>query len=318
MSESSASAADKRPYQGVILAAGHGSRMGPFGQRIPKPIVPICNRPLLAYQLDVMREAGISDVIVVIGHLGHEIVRVMGDGSQYGVRLTYVEQEKRLGIAHAVGQLAPHIDRPFLLMLGDIFFELSGLPAMFERFESTGAAAVLAVKEETDPEAVKRNFAVVLNDDGSVRRVMEKPRQAPTLLKGCGLYLFDLAIFNAIRRTPRTALRDEYELTDSIQILIDDEYPVHVAPIVEWDMNVTFVEDLIACCRRQLARSGASSLVGRDCTLAEGVRLDETVVGDRVVIRRPVRLERCVVLADIVLDVQKDYADTVFTGDSTP
>ena len=174
-----------------------------------------------------------------------------------------MEQEKRLGIAHAVGQLEAYINRPFLLFLGDIFFELKDLRALFDGLEAQGASAVLAVREETDPDAVKRNFSVILREDGTVRRVIEKPRQLPNMLKGCGLYLFDLAIFDAIRHTPRTAMRDEYELTDSIQILIDYDYPVRVAPIVDWDINVTYIGDLIRCSTHVLRKSGVSHLIGR-------------------------------------------------------
>ena len=86
-------------YQGVILAAGHGSRMGPFGEQLPKPIAPICNKPLLAYQLEHMHALGIEDVIIVIGHLGHHISDTLGDGADYGVRIQYVEQKERLGLA---------------------------------------------------------------------------------------------------------------------------------------------------------------------------------------------------------------------------
>ena len=93
------------PYQGVILAAGHGSRMGPFGERVPKPIAPICNKPLLACQIDHLRGLGIDDIIIVIGHLGHVITQMLGDGRDSGVRLRYVEQEQRLGLAHAVGRV---------------------------------------------------------------------------------------------------------------------------------------------------------------------------------------------------------------------
>lgn len=302
-------------YQGVILAAGRGSRMGPFGNEIPKPIVPICNKPLLAYQLEQMRQAGIEEVLIVIGHLGHCITSALGDGSDYGVRITYVEQQECLGIAHAVGQLEPYIDRPFILFLGDIFFEIPGLHVMIEEMERTEAAAVLAVKEETDPEAVKRNFAVIVREDGSVRRVIEKPRRLPNMLKGCGLYMFDLSIFEAVARTPRTAMRDEYELTDSIQILIDYEYGVRVSPLVEWDINVTYIGDLIRCSRHVLAREGKSSLVGAGCRLADGVELDETVLGDNVVISGPARLERCVVLPGLALDAGAHYADSVITAD---
>ena len=298
-------------YQGVILAAGHGSRMGPFGSRYPKPIAPICNRPLLAYQLDYMRQAGIEEVFVVIGHLGHRITQVLGDGSQFGVHLEYVEQQQRLGIAHAVGQLERHLDHPFLLMLGDIFFEIPDIGSMMKELEVHEAAAVLAVKEETDVEAVKRNFSVLLRDDGTVKRVIEKPRHVPNMLKGCGLYLFDLPIFDAIRRTPRTAMRDEYELTDSIQILIDYEYKVRVAPTVEWDVNVTYAQDLVTCCVRQLRKEKRSSVVGRDCHLVEGVTLTDTVVGDRVTIQCPGTLERCVVLSGVNLEYECNYHDTV-------
>ncbi len=300
-------------YQGVILAGGHGSRMGALGQMLPKPIMPICNKPLLAYQLESMRAIGIDDVIVVIGHLGYRITQILGDGSRFGVRIRYVEQGKRLGIAHAVGQLEPFVDRPFMLFLGDIYFEISDLNLMIDGMENQGASAVLAVKEETDPEAVKRNFAVILRDDGTVRRVVEKPRHLPNMLKGCGLYLFDLPIFDAIRRTPRTAMRDEYELTDSIQILVDYDYPVRVAPVVEWDMNVTYVGDLVRCSMRVLDRLGTHSLMGDRCKLAAGVELVNSVLGDDVIVAGPARLERCVVMPGVSLPGGEDYTDCVIT-----
>lgn len=306
-------AKDSGRYQGVILAAGHGSRMGPFGDQLPKPIAPICNKPLLAYQLEAMARLGIRDVLVVIGHLGHRIIQTLGDGAEYGVNIRYIEQQKRLGLAHAVGQIELYVDRPFMLMLGDIFFEMSRLDDMLHTFETHHAAAVLAVKEEPDMDAVRRNFSVLLRDNGTVRRVIEKPRRPPNHLKGCGIYLFDLPIFEAISRTPRTAMRDEYELTDSIQILIDYEYPVRIAPIVEWDMNLTHIGDLICCCIHQLRRTGASKLVGRDCRIAPGTSLIDTVLGDRVTIVRPVTLERCVVLADAVVDETGTVCDAVFT-----
>ena len=302
-------------YQGVILAAGHGSRMGPFGDAVPKPIAPVCNKPLLAYQLEHLRDLGIRDVIVVIGHLGHHIIGALGDGAAYGVNIQYVEQEKRLGLAHAVGQLEPHIDRPFVLILGDIFFEMKQLAGLVGEFEMTGAAAVLAVKEETDPEAVKRNFSVHLRADNTVRRVIEKPRHVSNLLKGCGIYLFDLPIFDAIRRTPRTAMRDEYELTDSIQILIDFEYPVRVAPVVDWDINITYIGDLITCCVHELRKRGERCLVGSDCVVGEGVDLIDTVLGDNAVIEQAVTLDRCVVLPGVHVSETGYCCNTVFTAD---
>lgn len=307
---------DLTKYQGVILAAGHGSRMGPFGEKVPKPIAPVCNRPLMTYQLEQMKELGIEDITIVIGHLGHVITRIIGDGSQWGVRVRYHEQQERLGLAHAVGQVEPHMDRPFMLFLGDIYFKVNHLERMITEFEEHHPAAVLAVKEETDIEKVKKNFSVLLRDDGTVRRVIEKPRHVTNMLKGCGLYFFDLPIFDAIRRTPRTAMRDEYELTDSVQILIDYEYGVRIAPVVEWDINLTFTRDLVDCCVFQLEKEDKKYLIGQNCAIAEGTELINTVIGDNVVITEPVRLERCVVLSGTTLSSGQNYKDCIITPDT--
>src|SRR5687768_15876036 len=109
---------------GVILAAGKGARMYPFSERSPKPILPILNRPLLSHQIEVMRECGITEVHIVVGHLGYQVASTFGDGSQYGVKIHFVEQESTLGLAHAVGALESRVQVPFLLMLGDIYFHL--------------------------------------------------------------------------------------------------------------------------------------------------------------------------------------------------
>ncbi|MBI2422420.1 MAG: NTP transferase domain-containing protein [Candidatus Hydrogenedentes bacterium] len=300
-------------YLGVILAAGHGSRMGPFGEEVPKPVAPICNKPLLVYQLEHLRGLGITDIIIVIGHLGHVITQILGNGAAYGVRIRYVEQEKRLGLAHAVGQLEKLIDRPFFLMLGDIYFEVDDLAQMIRTLEQQKAAAVLAVKDENDANAIRKNFSVHLHADGTVKRVIEKPRHIENRLKGCGLYLFDLHIFDAIRRTPRTALRDEYELTDSIQILVELDYRVCIAPVVTWDMNLTFIHDLIACCQRQLRHLGQHACIGTGCTIPEGCTLIDTVLGDGVHIEHPITLERCVVLPGSRVRSRADLRDCVIT-----
>ena len=94
---------------GVILAAGKGTRMRPFSEHWPKPILPVLGKPLMAYQLEMMAAMGIEKVVVVVGHLGHEVVRALGDGSRWGVSIQYVEQEEMLGIAHAVGLSLIHI-----------------------------------------------------------------------------------------------------------------------------------------------------------------------------------------------------------------
>jgi dTDP-glucose pyrophosphorylase len=293
---------------GVILAAGRGSRMFPFNLKIPKPLLPVCNKPLLEYQIEAMFELGIRKVLIVIGHLGFELSRQLGDGSRFGVSIEYYQQEQILGIAHAVGQLESRIGGPFLLLLGDIYFEFSNLGNMLEEMEGKEAAAVLAVREEQDPAAVRKNFVVLENEEGCVRRVIEKPRYAKTLLKGCGLYLFDLPIFDAIRRTPRSAMRDEYELTDSIQILIDDGFRVAASRCVSYDMNLTFPGDLLDCNLRRMSSTQVQNVVDRDASVHPGAALRGAVVGRDAKIETPVRITDTVVFPNSKV-VSKHHLD---------
>src|SRR5262245_35355956 len=109
-------------YCGAILAGGRGSRMQPFSERYPKPLLPVCNKPLILHQIEIMRSVGIRQIVILIGHKGFELSKTLGDGSQFGVTIRYVEQGSALGIAHAVGRLEREINQPFLLFLGDIFF----------------------------------------------------------------------------------------------------------------------------------------------------------------------------------------------------
>jgi dTDP-glucose pyrophosphorylase len=297
---------------GVILAAGKGSRIQPLSMSFPKPLLPVCNKPIIQHQLEDMKRAGIDEVIIVIGHLGERIVAHFGDGASLGLKIRYVEQQEMLGIAHAVAQLENVISTPFLLSLGDIFIVPRNLESMVSMFWQRKAGAILAVKTESDPAVIQRNFAVVLHASGTVTRVIEKPRYIPSNLKGCGIYMFDLAIFDAIRRTPRTAQRDEYEITNSIQILIEDGFPVYPADVVEWDMNVTFPCDLLTCNQRQLARLGLPGLVSPTASLHPGVKVQGSVIGDNVRISRPIGITNSLVFADVIIDQTTDVENMLF------
>jgi dTDP-glucose pyrophosphorylase len=149
-----------------------------------------------------------------------------------------------------------------------------------------------------------------------VTRVIEKPRYLTNNLKGCGVYMFDLAIFDAIRRTPRTAQRDEYEITNSIQILIDDGYPVYPIETIEWDMNVTFASDLLECNRKQLEHLGRNSLIGDNVRMPEGTIVERSVIGNNVVIRHPIAVRDSLILADVVLERTEDLNRMLITPET--
>lgn len=301
----------KAGITGVILSAGLGSRIKPLSFDTPKPLLPVCNKPIMQYQIEALSSAGIKEIIVVVGYLKEKIMEYFGNGSRLGVRIRYIEQEKALGIAHAVGQIEGHIQGPFLLFLGDIFTIHKGLGPVLDTFYRKKSSIVLVVKREENTEFIKRNFAIQMGRDGLVKRVIEKPRYAINDIKGCGIYLFDLPVFDAIRRTPRTALRDEYEITNSIQILIEDGYRVHISDVVEWDMNVTVPQDLHECNMRQLKGIPAQKVIGQNVVLPEGTEIINSVIGNDVKVASPIRISDSVILSGVNIDGDEDIAGSL-------
>ncbi|MBN2382579.1 NTP transferase domain-containing protein [bacterium] len=299
---------------GVILAAGKSTRMTPFSDHYPKPILPILNKPVLTHQLLQMKSMGITEVIIVVGHLSHEIVRQLERDPVEGLSLQYIDQGETLGIAHAVGKLENIITRPFMLMLGDIYFISTELKKSVDLFlRKKDVHGMLISRQEANIEAIKRNYAILLSSDGSVRRVIEKPRYVENNLKGVGIYLFDLPIFDAIRRTPRTAMRDEYEITDSIQILINDGFRVEQVNAVEEDMNLTYPSDVLDINRFEMRRMGMSNFVDESAVISEEVTIQQCVIGPRAVIGQGCVLDACVIFADAVVPAETHISYAIFT-----
>lgn len=283
---------------GVILAAGKGSRMGQLSLDIPKTVLPIMDEPLLYTQLRMMRELGIDKAYVVVGHLGYHVVKEIERMPDLGIRIEYVPQEDTLGIAHCVGRLEPYIDQEFLLFLGDIYFVAPDISSMVSTMRERSAAGVLGAIEETSREALQKNFCILTREDGSVHRVIEKPRQPLSMLKGVGLYLFNPVVFDAIRRTPRTAMRNEYEITDSIQIMIDDGHTVYPSCCIREDLNLTYPEDLLGINMRVLKAHGLDSHVGTGASVPGDAVLRRTVVCREAVVGAGARLEQCLVFPE--------------------
>lgn len=305
----------KEKLIGVIMAAGKGARMEPLSAEFPKPLLPICNTPLIEYQIKAMKELSIDEIIVLVGHLSFEIARRIGDGSSLGVRIKYVEQKESFGIAHAVGKLEPFIKSRFLLFLGDIFFVEHSFSKMIEVMVQNESSAVLAVVDEKNPDEIKRNFAVILGAEGKVKKVIEKPRYVASSIKGCGIYLFDPHIFDAIRRTPRTAMRNEYELTDAIQILIEDGFPVNIAKVIEADINLTYPHDLVKSNIAMLNHLSCDSMVGKN-TILNGAKIPGSVIGDNVVIKNPITIENSLVFSNSVVESRTDLNYSIITPDT--
>lgn len=299
--------------EGIILAAGKGTRLLPITEKFPKCLVPIGNTMLLEYHLETLKSLSIKKCFIVVGHYGFEIAKLLGAGDKYGIQIEYVEQNEPLGIANALSVVTNLVTKPFLLILGDIFFRTKDLKTMVDIFQHKKANGVLATKEEPEPSAIKRNFSIDFDDTGLVRTVVEKPKKLKNNIKGCGMYLFDDNIFEAVNRTPRTALRNEYEITDSIQIFIDLGYKVYYANVIEADLNITYPYDLLNINLEILNIHNKDRIVGTQVSIGKNVELENAVIGENAIIADNVRLKNVVIFPDTQIREGRRIENSIVT-----
>ncbi len=219
--------------KGLILSGGTGTRLRPLTHTSAKQLVPVANKPVLFYGIEAMASAGISEVgIIIAPETGGEIRAAAGDGSQFGVKIEYIEQDAPLGLAHAVLTAEQFIaDSPFVMYLGDNLLR-DGIVELVETFRSEEPDALILLTPVPDPE----HYGVAeLDGDGRVARLVEKPPEPKTDLALVGVYMFTPAIFGAARAIEPSG-RGELEITDAIQELVEQRparRPAHRPRLVE-------------------------------------------------------------------------------------
>ncbi len=299
---------------GVIIAAGEGKRMGELGKRYAKPLLPVCNRPLIGYHLEMLQAMGIHDVVVVVGYQQEQVRQKVQKAAREGVNLRFVEQPQRLGIAHALSLTREITGKWLVVVMGDTYFlpgELdAGIDSLFAG-NSDRRAAVLSVRRVKDPELIRRECTVRFDESGRLEEIREKPSTPFNDLKPCGLYFFSRKIFDAVDATPPSALRNEIEITDSIQTLVDMGLDVTGAPTVKWDRNITFPSDVLVSNIMQLRSMGLNELLGEEVAVHPEARLEEVIAGSQAGIRTPARLERVLLLPGAVVQDEGDRHDCI-------
>lgn len=196
----------------VVLVAGKGTRMEPLTSDCPKVMLQVANKPILEHIVNSAIDAGIEGFVFVTGYLEQQIREYFGDGSKWGVSIDYVPQKEQLGTADAIGYAKGHVEEAFLVLNGDMLIGQEDLKALLSRSEE----AVICVKEVENPS----DFGVLETENNKVVKIIEKPRNPPTNLANAGIYLFRESIFDYIDLT-QPSVRNELEITDSIQMLID-------------------------------------------------------------------------------------------------
>ena len=287
----------------MILAGGAGTRLRPITHTSAKQLVPIANKPILFYGLEDMVAAGITEIGIIVGDTAPEIMETVGDGSGLGAKLTYIRQEAPLGLAHCVLIAEEFIgDDDFVMYLGDNMLE-QGLAEFVEAFEgarsqanepelgSTPAAtpaAQILLAHVADPTA----FGVAeLDGAGGVTRLIEKPSDPPSDLALVGVYLFDSQIFEAVKAIEPSD-RDELEITDAIQWLIEQGHTVNHRVLEGWWIDTGKKDPLLECNRLVLENiepmiegsvDDASRIEGR-VVVAEGAHIvGSTIRGPAII-----------------------------------
>ena len=236
--------------KGLILSGGKGTRLRPITHTSAKQLVPVANKPVLFYGIEAMAQAGIEEVgIIIAPETGDEIRAAAGDGSQFGVRITYVEQDEPLGLAHAALTAEPFLDGdPFVMYLGDNLLQ-GGITELVESFRASGPDALILLTPVPDPQ----NYGVAELDGGRVVRLVEKPAQPATDLALVGVYMFTAGIHDASRAIEPSA-RGELEITDAIQYLVDGGRRVEPHIVRGWWKDTGRLDDMLEANRLVLDR----------------------------------------------------------------
>jgi len=219
---------------GVVLAAGEGTRMRPLTAEQPKALVTVAGQPLLSHGFDALLSVGVERVVVVVGYRGDDIVAHYGD-SYRGIPIEYVDQPEQLGTAHALAQALPAVEAPFVVLNGDNVCR-ANLGAVVERHRETDAAATLLV-ETVSREEARATGVVETDGDGRVTGLVEKPDDPPSTLVNRGFYAFGDAIGPALDRIEPSA-RGEYEITDAVDDLLGRGSRVETVELEGWCHNV--------------------------------------------------------------------------------
>ncbi len=226
--------------KGLVLSGGEGTRLRPITHASAKQLIPVANKPVLFYGLEAIREAGITEVGIIVGDTWQEIQEEAGDGSRWGLKITYIRQEAPLGLAHAVLTAEEFIGgEPFVMYLGDNILK-DGIKDLVDEFRSKKPNSQIQLVSVPNPS----QFGVAELQDGKVVRLEEKPKNPKSDLALTGVYMFDANIFKAARAI-KPSRRNELEITDAIQWLIDHEYKVVPHLVTGWWKDTGKLEDML-------------------------------------------------------------------------
>jgi glucose-1-phosphate thymidylyltransferase len=275
--------------KGLVLAGGHGTRLRPLTLTGNKHMIPIANKPMIFYGLEHLANAGIKDIAIILGPINEGIKEKIKDGSSYGLSVQYINQPEPKGLAHAVQISEKFIDNDqFVMYLGDNLIK-QGVVPLIRKFYNEKSDCVICVSHVKDP---SQYGVVELDDSGSVKRLVEKPRERISDFALAGVYLFNHHIFDAVNSI-KPSWRNELEITDAIQSLLNDGRRISVQKTTGWWKDTGKPEDLLEA--NQLVLDDIESKI--DGTVEPTCRLMGKIsIGRETVIKSNTRLKGPIVI----------------------
>ncbi len=272
-----------------MLSGGKGTRLRPITHTSAKQLVPIANKPILFYGLEAIRAAGIVDVGIIVGETAAEIEEAVGDGSAFGIKATYIHQDAPRGLAHAVMIAEEYMGKePFVMYLGDNLI-MGGITDFVDEFQRNRPNAQILLARVDNPS----DFGVAELADGHVVRLEEKPKDPKSDLALVGVYMFDAGVFAATRGI-KPSWRNELEITDAIQYLIDDGQSVRAHEVTGWWKDTGKLEDILEANRMILETIDrridgdvdSSSRIDGNVIIEEGAEVRGSVLRGPLIIGR--------------------------------
>lgn len=300
--------------QALILAGGEGTRLRPLTSTVPKPVVPLVDRPHMAFQLQWLRSHGVDDVIMGCGHLAAGVRNVLGDGSTLGVRIRYVEEPEPLGTGGALKFAEDLLDERFLMLNGDVLSDMD-LSAQLAQHEEKGAKATLALTPVEDP---SRYGLVRLHDGGAVKEFLEKPApdQIDTRNISAGAYVLERSVLDMLELgKPASIERDVFPrlVGEGLYATVHRAYWKDIGTPQSY-LEATF-DILDGNVRSEYEPQGDHVHLGRGCRIHETARVGiHTVLGDGVTVGPNASVERSVVLQGTEIGADSTLSGCIVSG----
>ncbi|HII94597.1 MAG TPA: NTP transferase domain-containing protein [Candidatus Methanofastidiosum sp.] len=278
----------------MILAAGKGVRLSPLTDEIPKPMLPLGDITILGNIIRIFKSSGIDRISIIVGHKS-EIIQEYIKNSNFGVDITFIEQKERLGTGHALMIASQYVNSDFLCVYGDILFKEDFIVSMISKFKSSDSISIMALIESATPEF----FGSVLVKNDEVVGIFEKSDNPPSNLINTGIYCFKKEAFSYINKT-KISTRGEYELTDSLKMMMDEGNKVRWMPLGgkwldigrPWDLidaNMFFLETVKHYLSKD-SKVSNDSKIGSKVHIDSGTSIDSSEIISPCLISRNVEI----------------------------